>query len=138
MWDITLHSPLKVSRHFGGICYLHLQGWRVSKAWCLLHADFLLGSLFNPENGGNVFLQNVSWLSRDYKALCPRRLNSSKLNILSWFVSWKIAGLFKLLKLQQEIWNGTECNRYFCFTNWRIFYNINVINIVHALINSHL
>jgi hypothetical protein len=26
----------------------------------LLHAGFLLGLLFNPENGGDIFLRNVS------------------------------------------------------------------------------
>jgi hypothetical protein len=24
-WDIKASSPLKVNRHFGGICHLHLQ-----------------------------------------------------------------------------------------------------------------
>jgi hypothetical protein len=31
-WDITLHSPLKVSRHFGRTCQLHLQGRRINQA----------------------------------------------------------------------------------------------------------
>jgi hypothetical protein len=31
-WDITLCSPLKVNRHFGGTCRLHLQGRRISQA----------------------------------------------------------------------------------------------------------
>jgi hypothetical protein len=26
----------------------------------LLHADFLLGLIFNPENGGDIFLRNFS------------------------------------------------------------------------------
>jgi hypothetical protein len=30
-WDITPWSPLKVNRHFGGTCCLHLQGWRISQ-----------------------------------------------------------------------------------------------------------
>jgi hypothetical protein len=34
LWDITSWSPLKVNRHFGGICRLHL------------HACFLLGLFF--------------------------------------------------------------------------------------------
>jgi hypothetical protein len=38
-----------------------------------LHAGFLLGLLFNQEDGGSVFLRNVGWLSPDYMALCPRR-----------------------------------------------------------------
>jgi hypothetical protein len=31
-WDITPSSLLKVNRHFGGICDLHRQGWRISQA----------------------------------------------------------------------------------------------------------
>jgi hypothetical protein len=33
------------------------------KTFCLLHAGFLLGLLSNPEDGGNMFLQNFSSLS---------------------------------------------------------------------------
>jgi hypothetical protein len=32
LWDITPCSPLKVSRRFGGICRLQLQGRRMSQA----------------------------------------------------------------------------------------------------------
>jgi hypothetical protein len=39
-WDITACSPLKVNRCFGG------------KQRYLLHAGFLLGLFFNPEDGG--------------------------------------------------------------------------------------
>jgi hypothetical protein len=28
---------------------------------------------FNPEDGGDMLLRNVDWLSTDYTALCPRR-----------------------------------------------------------------
>jgi hypothetical protein len=31
-----------------------------SKACCLHHYDFLLGLLFKPEDGGDIFLQNIS------------------------------------------------------------------------------
>jgi hypothetical protein len=39
----------------------------------LLHAGFLLGLYFDPENGGNMFLRNVGCLSTDCTALYPRR-----------------------------------------------------------------
>jgi hypothetical protein len=37
------------------------------------HTGFLLGLFFNHEDGGDIFLQNISWLSIDYTALYPRR-----------------------------------------------------------------
>jgi hypothetical protein len=47
---------------------------------CLLLSSCcsLLGLFFYLENGGDMFLRNVSSLSTDYMALYPRRLNSSK------------------------------------------------------------
>jgi hypothetical protein len=36
-------------------------------------ASFLLGLFFKPEDGGDMFLQNVGWHSMDYTALYPRR-----------------------------------------------------------------
>lgn len=40
LWDITLCSPLKVNRPFGGICHFQLQGRRIS------HASILLSLLY--------------------------------------------------------------------------------------------
>jgi hypothetical protein len=56
-WEIT---PLKVKRRFERICRLRLQGRRVKQSFarCLLHAGFFLGVLFNPEDGGYMFLWN--------------------------------------------------------------------------------
>jgi hypothetical protein len=42
----------------------------------LLHASFLLG-LFDPEDGGDIFLRNICLLSTDYTTLYPRSQNSS-------------------------------------------------------------
>jgi hypothetical protein len=39
----------------------------------MLHAGFLLGLLFNPEDGSDMFFRNVCGLSTGYMALCPRR-----------------------------------------------------------------
>jgi hypothetical protein len=43
----------------------------------MLHAGFLPGLLFDPEDGGDMFVRNVSWLETDYTVLNPRRQNSS-------------------------------------------------------------
>jgi hypothetical protein len=66
-WD----SPLKVSRRFGGTYPLHLQDRRISRArnqheslpivtW--FPTGFLLCLFFDPEDGGDMFLQYASWL----------------------------------------------------------------------------
>jgi hypothetical protein len=39
---------------------------------CLLLDGFLLGLLFNPGIGGNMFLQNLNELLLDYMKLHPR------------------------------------------------------------------
>jgi hypothetical protein len=39
----------------------------------LLRAGFLLGLFFDPEDGGDMFLQNVNELSIGYTALYSRR-----------------------------------------------------------------
>jgi hypothetical protein len=36
-------------------------------------AAISLGLFFYPEDGGDMFLRNVGWLSTDYTALYPRR-----------------------------------------------------------------
>jgi hypothetical protein len=40
------------------------------------HTGILLG-LFDPEDGGDMFLRNVGSLSTDYRALYPRKQYSS-------------------------------------------------------------
>jgi hypothetical protein len=57
-WDITPSSPLVVNWRFGGTCRLHLQV-RSRGIW---HSGFLLSLLFDPEDGGSIFLRNVGWL----------------------------------------------------------------------------
>jgi hypothetical protein len=43
----------------------------------LIYACLLPGLLFNPEDGGDMFLRNVGWLSPEYMAVHHRRCNSS-------------------------------------------------------------
>jgi hypothetical protein len=67
-WEIMPCSLLKINRHFGGTCRLHLHGWRISQArnqlksglaFCF-HAGFLLGLFFDPEHGGDMYPWNIS------------------------------------------------------------------------------
>jgi hypothetical protein len=58
--------------------------FRCSKTGCTnsplvtcFQASFLLGFIFDPKNGGDIFLRNISWLLTDYMALYPRRQNYS-------------------------------------------------------------
>jgi hypothetical protein len=85
-WDIRSCSPMSVNRRFGGTYRLHLQDRRISRARnqfasrALLapcfHAGFLLGLLFDPEDGVDMFFRNICSVSTDYTAL-PRRWHSS-------------------------------------------------------------
>jgi hypothetical protein len=53
--------------------FSQIRGFTTCSAWCLLHARFLLGLLFHPEDWGNIILRNVGWTSTDCTALHPRR-----------------------------------------------------------------
>jgi hypothetical protein len=68
-WDITACSLLKINRRSGGICLFHLH---VSACY-LRHDGFLLCLFLLPENGGDMFLGNVGFLSTYYAPLNPRR-----------------------------------------------------------------
>jgi hypothetical protein len=52
-WDIMPRSPLKINQRFRGTCRLHLQDRRIN-------SGFLIGLFLDPEDGGDMFLRNVS------------------------------------------------------------------------------
>jgi hypothetical protein len=91
-WSITPCSPLKVNRHFGGTYRLHLQGRRIRQARyqresrCqaefYFKAGFLLVLFLDPEDGGDMFIRNICWLSTDYTAIYSRRQYSSNLILI--------------------------------------------------------
>jgi hypothetical protein len=43
--------------------------WRNISSGYFLHAGFLLGLFFGPEDGGDMFLRNVGWFLKDYMVL---------------------------------------------------------------------
>jgi hypothetical protein len=63
-WDVTQCSPLKFN-HVSDVRHLHLQGRRIShvrnqhEAGSKLTGQ-LFGLFFDPEDGGDMFLRNVS------------------------------------------------------------------------------
>jgi hypothetical protein len=78
LWDKTLCSPLKVNWRLGGKYRLHLQGRRINEARKIVKAHdllttffrpcFFLGLFLDPNDGSEMFLRNVAWLSTDYTA----------------------------------------------------------------------
>jgi hypothetical protein len=50
----------------------------IHSACCRLHSGFLLGYLLDQEDGEDIFLQNVCFLSLDNRTLHPRRQNISQ------------------------------------------------------------
>jgi hypothetical protein len=52
----TPFSPLKMNR-----CFEAEQSY----GCYILYAGFLLVLFFDPEDGGDIFLKNSSWLSKD-------------------------------------------------------------------------
>jgi hypothetical protein len=70
---------------FGGPCIDHCEECHLLRcnslqcdfACWLLFADYLLGLLFNTEDGDSVFLRNVCELLPDYTASHPRSVRST-------------------------------------------------------------
>jgi hypothetical protein len=47
---------------------IHCNQCEAASEESMFHTGFLLGLLFSPESGGDMFLQNISWHSMDYMA----------------------------------------------------------------------
>jgi hypothetical protein len=60
------HGLLRVIRHFSRTYHLCHHCRKVSTPWCILRDAPLLGVLSNPEDGGDMLLQNVGWLYSHY------------------------------------------------------------------------
>jgi hypothetical protein len=54
-------------------CRVEFEALIACSACYLHHVDFLLGLFSDPEDGGDMLLRYVSWLSTDYTALYSRR-----------------------------------------------------------------
>jgi hypothetical protein len=80
-WVLAVHSVLRANQRKPTCClrfpscFLYNPKFQQAhrSACHLLHAGFLLGLFFEPEDGGAMFLRNLGWLSVDYTALYPRR-----------------------------------------------------------------
>jgi hypothetical protein len=58
--DITRCSPMKVNLRFGGTCHLHFQGRRICRARNPRESRWKAELCFDPEDGSDMFLRNVS------------------------------------------------------------------------------
>jgi hypothetical protein len=87
-------DPLVKQFYFHTICFHTLSRfifhntYLVWLACCLLHVRFLLGLLYHPGDGGDMFLRNVGWLSLDYTSLYPKIQKSSYFHAYEVTTDW--------------------------------------------------
>lgn len=87
-WQVVLHCccfTLSLGQAYRTDCCfavpsLSLYKPKFQQANCspcyLLRTHFLLGLLFDPKDGGNMFVQNINWLQMDYMVLYSRTLHN--------------------------------------------------------------
>jgi hypothetical protein len=80
-WDITSCSPLKVNRHFGGTCHLHLQGQRISHAELCLPAAFALIYCLTYSSTLQVKETCSTEMSDDVHGVISRKTDLSTVNL---------------------------------------------------------
>jgi hypothetical protein len=76
-WVQAVHSVLQASQwelnsffHFLPVSsVIRNFGLSIALLATCFHAGFLLGLFFDPDDGSDMFLRNVGWLSTDYAAL---------------------------------------------------------------------
>jgi hypothetical protein len=79
-WDITPCNPLKADQRFGGTDRLHLQGQRISRARyqreskCQAEPGAILGLFFDPEDSGDIFLQNIGSLFNGLHSIISQKI----------------------------------------------------------------
>jgi hypothetical protein len=78
-----------------------------------LPAGFLLILLFDPKNGGGMFLRNVGWLSADYMAIYLQ-LRDTDYFSLTWHISMKILNKYFSIEISKKLvywkWNYEKKN----------------------------
>jgi hypothetical protein len=72
IWAKELLDSHKYSRLSACFSHILLSMKYIENACYLLHAGFLLGLLFDPEDWGDMFLSKVGWLPTDCMAVYPR------------------------------------------------------------------
>jgi hypothetical protein len=77
----------------------------------LLHADYLLGLVFDREDGGTIFLRNICKLTPDYTVLYPRRLYCPQLKVWETKTQQNIDLLRTLNILVPQTWLS-RCTGY--------------------------
>jgi hypothetical protein len=72
-------------RCFGGTYCLHLRCRNMDVSACsVLRACLFIDLHYDSENGSDMFLRNLRWISPDYTALCPKRLELFKKIMVFW------------------------------------------------------
>jgi hypothetical protein len=107
--------------------------YKQSSGYCVLHAGFLLSSLFDPEDGGDIFLLNFRSLLPNYGALIPevRTLHNHHCENLKSNTDWTDWKFIFCYKIGTLIW----LIRY----DFPVLYIVVSIcyNMVHCFCSSH-